>query len=134
MLVPSHTAVSHHSHPVLILPLSLADSFLADPCIGYVFHEPSYPMRKVVILGDTHDPSLITPLCISPSPSLLIHEATDAYIPQDIDSRAKRSVEVVKEKALARGHSTPDMAGAFAKSIGAEMLVLNHIGARFVFQ
>jgi len=36
-----------------------------------------------------------------------------------------------KEKALARGHSIPAMAGAFAKNIGARKLVLNHIGGRF---
>ncbi|KAJ4488240.1 beta-lactamase-like protein [Lentinula aciculospora] len=102
-----------------------------DPCIGYVFREAVEPFRKIVILGDTCDPSAMTPLCIDPSPSLLIHEAADAYIPQEIDPKAKRSFDVVKEKALARGHSLPEMAGGFAKTIGAQKLVLNHIGGRF---
>lgn len=81
-----------------------------------------------MLLGDTSDPSPISPLAVSPS--LLVHEATDAYIPTSVDSKAKRSAEVVKAKALSRGHSTPVMAGEFARSIGARRLVLNHIGGR----
>ncbi|KAE9406479.1 hypothetical protein BT96DRAFT_934211 [Gymnopus androsaceus JB14] len=90
------------------------------------------PFARFVILGDTNDPSAIVPLCIDPSPSLLIHEASDAHISQDIDPKAKRSYDTVKQKALARGHSIPEMAGAFAKTIGAQKLVLNHIGGRQV--
>ncbi|KAJ3808210.1 beta-lactamase-like protein, partial [Lentinula aff. lateritia] len=101
-----------------------------DPCIGYVFRETAKPFRKIVILGDTCDPSAITPLCVDPSPSLLIHEAADAHIPQEIDPKSKRSHDVVKERALARGHSLPEMAGAFARTIGAQKLVLNHLGGR----
>ncbi|GAW01946.1 Zinc phosphodiesterase ELAC protein 1 [Lentinula edodes] len=82
-----------------------------DPCIGYVFRETAKPFH--------------------PSPSLLIHEAADAYIPQEIDPKSKRSYDAVKEKALARGHSLPEMAGAFARTIGAQKLVLNHLGGRF---
>ncbi|KAF8061466.1 hypothetical protein FPV67DRAFT_1703862 [Lyophyllum atratum] len=87
-----------------------------DPCLGYVIREASGPLRKLVILGDTHDPSSI---------------ATDAHIPRHVDYTARRTPEAVLEKALARGHSIPSMAGAFAKKIGAERLVLNHIGGRF---
>lgn len=87
--------------------------------------------RKIVILGDTNDPNAIIPLCINPSPSLLIHEATDAFIPSTIDPNAKRSQEIVEAKCKERGHSTPAMAGTFAKLIGARQLVLNHIGSRF---
>ncbi|KAJ3742062.1 beta-lactamase-like protein [Lentinula detonsa] len=101
-----------------------------DPCIGYVFREAVQPFRKIVILGDTCDPSAIMPLCIYPSPSLLIHEAADAHIPREIDPKATRPYDVVKEKAIARGHSLPEMAGAFAKTIGAQKLVLNHLGGR----
>lgn len=102
----------------------------SDPCIGYVFRESTKPFRKIVILGDTHDPSAIIPLCIEPSPSLLVHEATDAHISSDIDPKAKRPYDIVKQKALKRGHSIPPMAGIFAKTIGAQKLVLNHIGGR----
>jgi ribonuclease Z len=103
---------------------------LPDPCIGYIIRESSGPKRKLVILGDTHDPSYIIPLCLSPSPSLLIHEATDAHIPRHIDPNARRPAELVLEKALSRGHSIPAMAGGFAKKVGAERLILNHIGGR----
>ncbi|KIO13252.1 hypothetical protein M404DRAFT_122698 [Pisolithus tinctorius Marx 270] len=100
------------------------------PCLGYIFREPSFPHRKLALLGDTCDASAIIPLLQSPSPSLLVHEATDAFIPSEIDPQARRSREEVKEKVLARGHSTPVMAGQFAKRVGTERLILNHIGSR----
>ena len=110
----------------------IADSRVTDPCIGYVFREMSDPQRKIVILGDTSDPSTIIPLCINPSPSLLIHEATDAHIPFHIDAKlGRRDAEEVLSKTIDRGHSTPAMAGTFANMVGARRLVLNHIGARF---
>ncbi|KAJ7109134.1 beta-lactamase-like protein [Mycena epipterygia] len=100
-----------------------------DPCLGYIFREPEAPARKIVILGDTYDPTPIIPLCTSAS--LLIHEATDAHIPREISPQSKRTPEAVLRTALARGHSIPQMAGEFAKTIGVEKLVLNHIGGRF---
>jgi len=103
-----------------------------DPCIGYVFRESSDPYRKIVILGDTSDPNAIIPLCIKPSPSLLIHEATDAHIPNHIDVKlGRRNAGEVLSKTISRGHSSPAMAGTFANVVGARRLVLNHIGARF---
>ncbi|KAF5365777.1 hypothetical protein D9758_003156 [Tetrapyrgos nigripes] len=105
--------------------------FVPDPCLGFVFRECFHPYRKVVVLGDTNDPSAIIPLCVNPSPSLLVHEATEAHISQDIDPKSKRSFETVMGKAQGRGHSIPQMAGTFAKTIGAQKLVLNHIGGRF---
>lgn len=36
---------------------------------------------------------------------------------------------VVEQKARSRGHSTPDMVGAFARRIGARRLALNHFSA-----
>ncbi|KAF8964654.1 beta-lactamase-like protein [Flammula alnicola] len=101
---------------------------------GYTFTEVRYPSRKLVILGDTFDPAPMIPLCINPSPSLLIHEATDSHISQHADPSGKlsrRSANDVLEKALQRGHSVPEMAGAFAKLVNARDLVLNHIGGRF---
>jgi ribonuclease Z len=100
--------------------------------LGYVFREISFPSRKIVILGDTSDPSAIIPLCISPPPSLLVHEATDAYIPRTIQPHAKRTAQDILRKTLERGHSTPAMAGEFALKVGAKMLVLNHISGRCV--
>ncbi|KAL0578458.1 hypothetical protein V5O48_003559 [Marasmius crinis-equi] len=102
-----------------------------DPCLGYVFRECAPLSRKLVFLGDAYDASSIVPLCLDPSPSLVVHESTEAYIPETIDPKSKRSYETVKSKALARGHSTPEQAGEFAKLVGAQQLVLNHIGSRF---
>ncbi|KAI0641570.1 beta-lactamase-like protein [Trametes meyenii] len=138
-----------------------------DPCIGYVVRElpqsettPTSPLpRKIVLLGDTYDPSSIIPLIHADPPSvvdgafsphapstssglpfripvsLLVHEATDAYLPPNVDPQERtgrnRNETIVEMKTRERGHSTPAMAGAFAQQIGAERLVLNHIGARF---
>lgn len=102
----------------------------SDPCIGYIIREAHFPNRKLAILGDTCDASAIEPLLRFPPPSLLIHEATDACIPTSVDPQARRKDEEVREKVLARGHSTPAMAGEFAKRVSAERLVLNHIGSR----
>ncbi|CAL1703017.1 unnamed protein product [Somion occarium] len=111
--------------------------------------------RNLVILGDTSDAAGIIPLVntppslpsddgtIEPSSSglslprvsLLVHEATDSFIPTHIDPNRRtgknRTAESVETKAIEKGHSTPSMAGTFARQIGAERLVLNHIGARF---
>ncbi|EED82925.1 predicted protein [Postia placenta Mad-698-R] len=133
-----------------------------DPCnFSRVPHLPFHPRapqpRTLVILGDTYDPSAIVPLIESPdvlssqptdmeidtnvpaaappTVSLLVHEATDSYIPSSIDPQGRtgrnRSEASVFKKTLERGHSTPEMAGAFARRIGALRVVLNHIGARF---
>lgn len=105
-----------------------------DPCIGYIIREPNFPSRKLAILGDTYDASTIEPLLRFPPPSLLVHEATDACIPTSVDPQARRKDDEVRKKVLARGHSTPVMAGEFAKRVGAKRLVLNHIGGRWVVQ
>lgn len=108
-----------------------------DPCIGYIFHEPATlaAPRKLAILGDTSDASQLTPLVRSTPGrlSLLVHEATDAYMPAEVDPRlaARRSPALVASKAQERGHSTPTQAGACAGQWGAKQLVLNHIGTRF---
>jgi ribonuclease Z len=103
---------------------------LIDPCIGYVFRETREPQRKIVVLGDTSDPTGILPLC--DQPTLLIHEATDAYMTSDINPYERRTQEVIYARSLDRGHSIPAQAGAFARKIGAQGLVLNHIGSRYV--
>ncbi|KAJ7063068.1 beta-lactamase-like protein [Mycena amicta] len=100
-----------------------------DPCLGYIFSETDSPRRQIVILGDCYDASPMIPLC--QKPALVIHEATDACIPREIQPSNKRTPDTVLKTALARGHSIPQMAGEFAKAVGAEKLVLNHIGGRF---
>ncbi|KAI9508988.1 beta-lactamase-like protein [Russula earlei] len=108
-----------------------------DPCIGFIIHEPaSLPApRKLAILGDTSSAAKLTPL-LSSTPgrlSLLVHEATAAHVPKDVDSRlaARSSPSLVASKAQARGHSTPIDAGVCAGKWGARQLVLNHIGSKF---
>jgi len=98
---------------------------------GTVLHgPPRRPGRKVVILGDTYDPSAIVPLALNAN--LLVHEATNAHLPGiDEDTKDEDSYESVEARTRSRGHSTPQMAGIFAKRIGAKRLILNHFSARY---
>ena len=113
------------------------DGWPVDPCIGFIVHEPaSLPTpRKLVILGDTSSAAGLNAL-VSSTPgrlSLLVHEATDAHMPEDIDPRfaARGPFPVIAAKAKERGHSTPPEAGACAGKWGARQLILNHIGTRW---
>jgi ribonuclease Z len=91
---------------------------------------PREPGRKVVILGDTHDPSPIEEL--AKEADLIVQEATNAHLPR-VDSRVKEedTYESVEERTKSRGHSTPQMAGRFAKCVGARNLFLNHFSSRY---
>jgi ribonuclease Z len=88
-----------------------------------------------VILGDTSSSAGLTAL-VSSTPgrlALLVHEATDAHMPENIDPRAAKRgpFSVIAAKAKERGHSTPPEAGACAGKWGARQLILNHIGVRW---
>lgn len=88
------------------------------------------PGRKIAILGDTYDPSPVKPLAIGAD--LLIHEATNAYLPGiDPQTSEDETEETVEARTISRGHSTPQMAGRFAREIGARRLALNHFSARY---
>jgi ribonuclease Z len=87
---------------------------------------PPRPGRKVVILGDTCDPSKLIPL--SQEANVVVHEATNAYIPE-LDGDV--SFQAVEERTISRGHSTPQMAGKFATACAAKVLLLNHFSARY---
>ena len=91
---------------------------------------PRGPGRRIVILGDTHDPSPIEEL--AKEADLVVHEATNAHLP-GVDDRVKTedTYESVEEITKSRGHSTPQMAGRFAKRIGARNLFLNHFSSRY---
>lgn len=92
---------------------------------------PMRPGREVVILGDTKDPSPIIPL--THSPTLLVHEATNALTSLDTDKEghATMTLEEVEIRTKDHGHSTPQMAAAFAKSIDCKTLILTHFSARY---
>lgn len=94
---------------------------------GEQLHPPlPRPGRKIVILGDTSDPSKLIPL--SQHANVIVHEATNAYIPE-LDTGM--SYVSVQERAISRGHSTPQMAGKFATACSAKVLLLNHFSARY---
>jgi len=107
-------------------PIELPDGFLLEP------PPLSIPGRKLVILGDTCDPSSI--LGLAEDASVLVHEATNAYTsPRVPESRLwdENEKERVRAKAISRGHSTAEMAGQFAKQIRTRRLYLNHFSSRY---
>lgn len=89
------------------------------------------PGRKIVILGDTHNPYAIAPIAMDAD--LLVHEATNAHIPDVLVDNLKDedTYASVEARAKKRGHSTPQMAGAFAQHIKTQTLILNHFSARY---
>lgn len=93
-----------------------------------MFNETQGTKRQIVVLGDTYDPHAMIPLCNQPS--LLIHEATDAYVHPSINTSERRTEQEIIIRSHERGHSLPAQAGAFAKAVDAKLLVLNHIGSR----
>ncbi|KAG8741777.1 hypothetical protein FRC10_002444 [Ceratobasidium sp. 414] len=103
--------------------ISLPDDTVLHP-------PPLIPGRKLVVLGDTSDPWGIKDMAMDAT--LLVHEATNAYIPLSIDPKSPKADTEgsVTERALQRGHSTPAMAGDFARAICARSLVLNHFSSR----
>lgn len=86
--------------------------------------------RKIAILGDTCDPSPVIP--IASEVDLLVHEATNAHLPGiDPMTRDEDTYEIVEQRTSSRGHSTPQMAGRFAKRVGAHRMILNHFSSRY---
>ena len=86
--------------------------------------------RKLVVLGDTYDPSPITELAMHAD--VLIHEATNAHLPGiDPETKPNDTYPIVEERSKSRGHSTPQMAGLFATRVNARKLVLNHFSSRY---
>jgi ribonuclease Z len=88
--------------------------------------EPPGKGRKVVVCGDTADCRAIEGL--AQDCDVLIHEATNTFLP-GVDKEG--NVRLATRDAKIHGHSTPFMAGEFAKRIKAKRLVLNHFSARY---
>lgn len=98
---------------------------------GTVLHgPPRTPGRKLAILGDTYDPAPIAGLAAGAD--VLIHEATNAHLPGvDPNTKVDDTEELVEVRAKSHGHSTPQMAGKFAKNTSARKLILNHFSSRY---
>ncbi|CAG8674920.1 2515_t:CDS:10, partial [Acaulospora morrowiae] len=99
--------------------LHLPDGTIIEP-------PPRRPGRKIVLLGDTYDPSGIIHLAMNAD--VLVHEATNSLTSSDPPGTSYESVE---EGAIRRGHSTARMAGKFAAQINAHKLILNHFSSRY---
>lgn len=76
---------------------------------------PNTPGRKVVICGDSSNSSYLAPLV--QNVDVFVHETT---LQNDM-----------KELAIERGHSTPEMAAQFAKELNARMLIITHFSQRY---
>jgi ribonuclease Z len=88
--------------------------------------EPPRAGRKIVICGDTADCRALESLAWGAD--VLIHEATNTFL-SGVDKDG--NLRMVTRDAKIHGHSTPIMAGEFAKKINAKKLVLNHFSARY---
>ena len=85
--------------------------------------------RKIVILSDTCDSRRAASLAAGAT--TVVHEATNAYLPEFDPSDRTKSEHLVLSRTISRGHSTPQMAGAFAQAVEAESLILTHFSARY---
>ena len=110
------------------------------PTVGWVVQEARQPgsggsgsrsgratPRKLAILSDCRDPSGAAHHAAGAH--LLVHEATNACT--SVDLKAGETFREVQRSAWRHGHSTPQMAGAFAEGIGAKHLVLTHFSVRY---
>ena len=90
--------------------------------------EPAKPGRKIVIMGDTCNGEHIAKL--SMGADLLVHEATNSWI-KEFDIQKYAQYDHLEKDTRYHGHSTPQMAAAFATKIGAKQLVLTHFSPRY---
>jgi len=101
---------------------------------GTVLHPPAQTKgRKIVVLGDTYDAESSAMDGLATHADLLVHEATNAFLPDfSTDGRSdEETYEQVEQKAKSHGHSTPQVAGRFAKRIQTRHLFLNHFSNRY---
>lgn len=105
--------------------VKLPDGTVLDPAelVG-----PPVPGRKVVILGDTFNATSLAEA--ARDCDLLVHEATNAHLSSDDDGDVDQEAQV-QALAVSHGHSTPQMAGQFARAVGAKSLCLTHFSSRY---
>lgn len=94
------------------------------------------PGRKLTICGDTYDASgALEPSrglqYLAQNSTVLVHECTNASISPQLTKSKHYTVEETRERAQARGHSTPQVAGEFAAAISAQAVLLNHFSVRY---
>lgn len=89
--------------------------------------EPERSGRKIVVCGDTASARALSKL--ADGADVVIHEATNAYLP-GVDTK-DTNLRQVTRVAVAHGHSTPQMAANFCKSVNGKQLLLNHFSARY---
>lgn len=88
--------------------------------------EPKRQGRKIVICGDTCDSRAMEKL--AKHADVVVHEATNCFL-QGIDKDT--DLRSVTKEAIFHGHSTPHIAGLFARKVQARRLILNHFSARY---
>ncbi|KAL7580217.1 hypothetical protein ACA910_012962 [Epithemia clementina (nom. ined.)] len=88
--------------------------------------EPPRQGRKIVLCGDTCSSRSLTKLALGAD--VVVHEATNCFLP-GIDRDT--SLRSVTKDAMLHGHSTPQIAGHFAKQVQARRLIMNHFSARY---
>jgi ribonuclease Z len=118
--------INQHNLPKSTLSQIQMGQIITLPTGEQLHPPPPRPGRKVVILGDTSDPSKLLPL--AQDANVVVHEATNAFIPE-LDG--DMTFESVQKRTISRGHSTPQMAGKYATACAAKVLLLNHFSARY---
>lgn len=84
-------------------------------------HHPTIRGRKFVIMGDTRSGDGIRRL--AQNADVVVHEATNAWVEGDEETN-DTSPEGLMRATRAKGHSTPEMAGIFAKKISEYLACL----------
>lgn len=108
------------------IPVNLPDGTVLD--LETYVGKPR-PGRVFAYLGDTNNSINSLPLLrAAQNADLVVHEATNALTTAD---RPGLTLETVEKRTREHGHSTPQMAGAFAQKIQAKELALSHFSGRY---